>query len=88
MYHICSIFGGGFWQFGNLANQVNIAKLNVCHLSCKHGFLFIEYSKSPINSLANCIFRTNHQIFDLLIIPRIVDTRYHIQGYFCSTIFS
>ena len=64
--------------FGNLANHVNIAILNVCHLSCKHGFLFIENSKPPINNLANCIFRANRQILDSLIIPRIVDTRYHI----------
>ena len=38
-------------------NHINIAKLNVCHLGCKHGhgFLSIQYSK----------------IFDSSVIPRI-----------------
>ena len=39
-----AIFGGGF----NLANHMNIAKLNVRHLGCKHGLLSIQYSKLPI----------------------------------------
>ena len=34
IYRIRGIFGGSF----NLANQVNIAKLNVRHLGCKHEF--------------------------------------------------
>ena len=45
--------------FGGLANHVNITKLNVCHLGCKHGFLSIQYLKLPIKTLANCIFRVN-----------------------------
>ena len=52
-------------------NHVSIAKLNVHHLGCKHGFLSIQYSKLPNKSLANYIFRANHQIFDSPIIPRI-----------------
>ena len=63
-YLICGILGGGFnlavWQITYV--HVNIAKLNVCHLACKHGFLSIQYSKPPIKNLANCIFRANHQI--------------------------
>ena len=49
-------------------NHVNIAKLNVCHLCCKHGFLTIQYS---IKNLANWIFRANRQIFNLPIILSI-----------------
>ena len=63
-YRICGILGSGF----NLVNHVNIAKLNVHHLGCKHGFLSIQYSKPPIKNLANCIFRVNRQIFDSPII--------------------
>ena len=59
------IFGGGF----NLANHVNIAKLNVHYLYYKHGLLCIQYSKTPIKSHANHIFRGNCQIFDSPIIP-------------------
>ena len=39
-------------------NHINIAKLNAWVSFC-------------IKNLANCIFRANHQIFDLPIIPRI-----------------
>ena len=49
-------------------NHISIAKLNVRLLYCKHGFLSIQYSKKPFR---NHIFRTNCQIFDLPIIPRI-----------------
>ena len=37
---ICGTFGGGF----NLANPINIAKLNVRYLGCSynHGFLSIQ----------------------------------------------
>ena len=56
---------------GSLANHINIAKLNVCHLGCKHKFLSIRCSKSPNKNLANCIFRANRQIFDLPIIQCI-----------------
>ena len=52
-------------------NHINIAKLNVHHLGCKHGSLSIQYSKMPIKNLANCIIRVNCQIFDSPIIPRI-----------------
>ena len=57
--------------FGGLANHVSIAKLNVCHLGYKHGFLSIQCSKPPIKNLANCNFRANRQIFDSPIIPCI-----------------
>ena len=39
--------------FGALANHVNIARLNVRYLGCKHEFLSIQYSKSPNKNLAN-----------------------------------
>ena len=46
------------WQwlyFGGFTNHVNIAKLNVRHLGCKHSFLSIQSSKLPNKNLANCI---------------------------------
>ena len=49
-------------------NHINIAKLNVRHLGCKHGFLSTQHSKPPIKNIANCIFTVNRQIFDLPII--------------------
>ena len=67
MYRIHGILGGDF----NMANHVNIAKLNIHHLGCKHRFLSIQHSKPPIKNLANCIFRVNRQIFDSPIIPHI-----------------
>ena len=63
-------------------NHVNIAKLNVCHLYCKHS---IQYSKLPIKNLANCIFRANCQIFDLPIIPCI---QYIVSLCTCTVTFS
>ena len=55
---------------GGLTNHVNITKLTVRHLDCKHGFLSIQYIfKLLIKDLANYIFRVNHQIFDWPIIP-------------------
>ena len=58
-------------------NHVNIAKLNVHHLGCRHGFLSIQYSK-PLNiNHTNCNFRAIRQILDSPIIPR---TRYQISG--------
>ena len=70
IYHIRGIFGGGFnlveWQIMSI-----IAKLNVRHLGCRHGFLSMQYSKLPIKTLTNCILRVIHQIFDLPIIPHI-----------------
>ena len=56
--YIRGIFGGGF----NLANHIYIAKLNVRHLGCRHGFLSMQYLKSPIKMFANCIFRAIRQI--------------------------
>ena len=47
-----------------MANRINIAKLNVRHLDCKHGFLSIQYSKPPIKNLTNGIFRANCQLAD------------------------
>ena len=52
-------------------NYVYITKLNVHHLGCRHGFLSMQYSKPPIKTFANCIFRVIHQIFDSPIIPHI-----------------
>ena len=57
--------------WGSLRLAPNIVKLNVRHLGCKHGFLSIQYSKPPIKNITNCIFRMNHQIFDLPIILHI-----------------
>ena len=65
VYHMCGIFGSGF----NLANHVNITKLNVCHLGCTYGFLSIQYIKLSIRNLTNCSFRANCQIFNSPIIP-------------------
>ena len=67
-------------------NHVNIAKLNICHLGCKHGFLSIQYSKPPIKNLANCIFRANRQIFDSPIIPHIQYLRHSYIFYPCSDV--
>ena len=66
VYRLCGIpFMWYIWwwlQFGSLANHVNIAKLNACHLGCKHGFLSIQYSKTPIKNLTICILRANQQM--------------------------
>ena len=70
-YTVYVVYLAVAFNFGSLANHVNITKLNVHRLGCKHGFLSIQYSQLPIKNLANCIFRTNHQLFDLPITPRI-----------------
>ena len=56
-------------------NHICIAKLNVRHLGCRHGFLSMQYSKLPIKMLAICIFRVIHQIFDSPTTPRIQYTK-------------
>ena len=66
-------------------NHIKIAKLNVHHLGCKHGFLSTQYSKLPIKNLAKCIFRANCQIFDSPIIPHIRYTHYlPTQSFYCA----
>ena len=59
-------------------NHVNITKLNVRHLDCKHGLVSIQYSKPPNKNLTNRIFRANRQISDSPITPRI---RYVVNNY-------
>ena len=58
----------------DFTDHVNIVKLSVCHLGCKHEheyefFPYKMHSKLPTKSLANCIFRANCQIFNLPMIP-------------------
>ena len=61
-YRIHGIFGSDF----NLANHVNITKLNVCHLGCKHGSLSPLYQNCqlkilPIAFLERIAKYLNHQ---------------------------
>ena len=86
---VCVIYLAVALIFGGLANHVNIAKLNVRHLiGSKHGFLSIQCSKSPNKSLTNCIFRTNCQIFESPIIPRIQYVTYYngLSYCYCRTV--
>ena len=50
-------------------NHVNIAKLNVRRLGCKHGFLSMQYSKLPFKNLANCTLERDRQIYGSYCLP-------------------